>query len=101
MDQNRDWKLIAGLALFVAMGGARGYGNDQVSAIPQQIIVQPVVPSTGTTGGSTAPVITVPGTQTDATHAWGGLGGRRGGWPIFPFFPLLFLAGLEPVMNFE
>ncbi len=95
MDQNRDWKLtaalvLAGLALFVALGGARGHGNDQVSMIPQQIIVQSVAPSTGTTGGTTAPLVTVPGTQTDAAHTWGGW---RGGWPIFPFFPLLFLAG--------
>src|SRR5438105_4250736 len=95
MDQNRDWRpiaalVLAGLALLVALGGSRGYGNDQVSTAPQQIIVQPVAPSTGTTA-PVAPVITVPGNQPYATHAWGGW---RGGWPIFPLFPLLFFAAV-------
>ena len=66
MDQNRDWRpavaiILAGLALFVALSGGPGRGNDQASAVPQQIIVQPAAPSTGTTGATTAPVITVPG----------------------------------------
>jgi hypothetical protein len=95
MDQNRDWKpiaalVLAGLALFVALGGSRGYGSDQVSPVPQQIIIQPAAPSTGTTGGTTAPVTVAPGPQQiDATHAWRGW---RGGWPIFPFFPLFLLG---------
>ena|SRR5687767_11886977 len=92
MDQNRDWKLIvalalAGLALFVALGGPRGRGDGYVSAPPQQIIVQPVAP----TGGTTAPVVTVPGTYTGVSHAWGGHGGWGGGFSIFP---LLFFGGL-------
>src|SRR5262245_61896572 len=91
MDQNRDWKpavalILAGLALFVALGGSRGYGTDQ--AAPQPIIVQPAAPVAPAGGGMTAPVITVPGTQAYAPHAWGGW---HGGLPIFP---LLFLAGI-------
>jgi hypothetical protein len=60
--------------------------------------VQPVAPSSGTTGSTTtgsttAPLNLAPGTQTDATHAWVGWGRWRGGPPIFHLFPLLFLAG--------
>ena len=96
MDQNRDWKpavalILAGLALFIALGGTRSYRDDQASAVPQQIIVQPAAPSTGSTGTTTAPVITVPAAPTGVTHAWGGW---HGGSPIFALFPLLFLAGL-------
>ena len=93
MDQNRDWKLIValvlgGLALLIALGGQRGYGNNQANPVPQQIIVQPVAPSTGGTGGTTAPVIPVPDAQPYARHHWGGA------WPVFAFFPCLFFLGL-------
>ena len=105
MDPNRDWKSIAalalaGLALFVALGAwhgrDNGYANSQASAIPQQIIVQPAAPSTGPTGGGTAPVITVPSAQPGANQGWGGWGWRagRGGAPVFLFFPLLLVAGV-------
>ena len=104
MDQNRDWKpvaalVLAALALFVALGGARDRGNDQVSTLPQQIIVQPVAPSTGQTGGTVAPQVILPAPPADNTHAWGGwAGGGPGGGHRFFFplllFPLLLLAGL-------
>jgi hypothetical protein len=104
MDQNKDWRpmaalVLAGLALFVALSGGRGGDNAQVSAVPQQIIVQPAAPSTAPSGGAlapapapVAPAITAPGDQGPGTQAWRGW--RGGGWPIFPIFPLLFLAGL-------
>jgi hypothetical protein len=96
MDQNRDWKpiaalILAGLALFVALGGARGYGNDQASAVPQQIIVQPVAPSGGVV--APAPAVPAPVAPAQSGHVWGGWGGGHG-FPFFPLFPLLFLAGL-------
>src|SRR5438105_4786756 len=99
MDQNKDWKPIAALALaalalLVALGGQRGYGNNPASAVPQPIIVQPAAPSTGSTGGGTAPIITMPGAQPYAPQGWGGGAGWRGGWHMFPLLPLLFLAGL-------
>src|SRR5438876_7581773 len=99
MDQNRDWKplaalVLAGLALLIALGGTRGYGSDQASSVPQQIIVQPAAPSTGPTGGTTAPVITVPGGQAYDAPAWGGWHGGRHIFPFFPLFPLLLLVGL-------
>jgi hypothetical protein len=98
MDQDKDWKpiaalVLAGLALAVALGGGRSgtASNDQVSTVPQQIIIQPIVPSTGTSGGTTAPAVAVPEAQTHAPHAWGG---SRAGFPIFCLFPLLLLGGL-------
>src|SRR6478672_10467344 len=95
MDQNRDrdWKpiaalVLAGLALFIALGGSR---NDQSRAVPQQIIVQPAAPSAAAPVAPAvpaAPVITLPDSQIGSSHAW------KGGWPLFACFPLLFLAGL-------
>lgn len=99
MDQNRDWRpiaaiVLAGLALFVALSGARGGGNDQVSAVPQQIIIQPGASSGGTAGGVTvpAPALAVP--QTNVAPAWGGPAGWHRGFPIFALFPLLIFAAL-------
>ena len=99
MDQNRDWKpvaalILAGLALLVALGGTRGYDREQVGGVPQQIIVQPAAPQPGPAGGATAPVITVPGAQTNPTRGWGGWHGGGHIFPFFPLIPLLFLAGL-------
>ena len=101
MNQDKDWKpwvalVLAGLALFVALtGSSRGRsgttGSGQVGTVPQQITIQPVVPSTGTTGATTAPAVVVPGAQTHVPHAWGG---SRHGFPIFALFPLLLLGGL-------
>jgi hypothetical protein len=89
MDQNRDWKpiaalVLAGLALFVALGGSR---NDrEIGVAPQPIIVQPAAPSTG---GVTPPVITMPAPAAPqmpyGAHHWGGGGG-------FALIPLLFLV---------
>jgi hypothetical protein len=98
MDQNRDWKpiaalVLAALALFVALSGARGRNNDQVSMLPQQIIVQPAAPSAGQTGGTTAPQAILPAPPTAPTHAWG-WAGNGGGGHMFFIFPLLFLAGI-------
>ncbi|HST05347.1 MAG TPA: hypothetical protein VLQ48_11500 [Chloroflexia bacterium] len=95
MDQNRDWKpiaalVLAGLALLVALGGARGY-NSQAMMPPQPIIVQPVAPSPGGTGAPIAPVITAPTAPQQPGHAWGWGGGHM--FPFFPIIPLLFLAG--------
>jgi len=104
MDQNRDWKpvaalVLAALALFVALGGARNRGNDQVSAVPQQIIVQPAAPPSAQTGGAVAPQAVLPVPPVGATQAWGGWagGGPGGGHRIFfplLLFPLLLFAGL-------
>jgi hypothetical protein len=104
MDQNRDWKpvaalVLAALALFVALGGARGRDNDQVSAVPQQIIVQPAAPPSAQTGGAVAPQAVLPVPPADNTHAWGPwAGGGPGGSHRFFFplllFPLLLFAGL-------
>jgi hypothetical protein len=95
MDNNRDWKLIvalalAGLALLIAISGPRGRADGYVGAAPQQIIVQPAAP----TGGTTAPVVTVPGAYTGVSHTWGSPGGWGGGHHFSPFFPLLFFGGL-------
>ena len=103
MDQNRDWKpvaalVLAALALFVALGGARDRGNDQVSAVPQQIIVQPAAPSTGQTGGAVAPQIVLPAPPADVTHAWGGWAGGGPGWPwaYLPHLPTALARRLSP-----
>lgn len=103
MDQNRDWKLIAalilgGLALLVALGGTRGYSNQQAAAVPQPIIIAPVAPQGGTSGTTIPPVAVpqAPGVQSGGAHMWGGPGGWRGGGHMFPFFPLiplLFVGG--------
>ena len=98
MDQNRDWKplaalILAGLALFVALSGARGYGNDQASAVPQPIIVQPVAPQGGVTAPAPAPVAPAPVAPAQSGHFWGGWRGGHG-FPFFPLIPLLFLGGL-------
>jgi hypothetical protein len=99
MDQDRDWRpivalVLAGLALFVALGGGRGRDDVQVSAVPQQIIVQPAPPAQsqnpGVPGGAIVLPATVPAEAAHA-HTWGSW---RGGWPAFPLFPLLFVAGL-------
>src|SRR5687768_10558434 len=92
MDQNRDWKPIialalAGLALFIALGGPRGRGNEYAGVAPQQIIVQPVAPAGGAVA-PVAPVVTVPGAYTGVAHTWGG------GHHFNPFFPLLIFGGL-------
>ena len=92
MDQNRDWTpiaalVLAGLALFIALSGPRGYGSDEVRTVPQPIIVQPAAPS----GGAPAPQVIVPSAPPEAEHTWGAW---RGGWPPCPLFPLIFLAGL-------
>jgi hypothetical protein len=94
MDNNRDWKPIialalAGLALFIALGGPRG-GNGYPAAAPQQIIVQPAAPS----GGATAPVVAVPGAYTGVAQPWGGPGWGGGHHHFNPFFPILFFGGL-------
>jgi hypothetical protein len=99
MDQNKDWKplvalVLAGLALFIALGGARGRDNGQVSAVPQQIIVQPVAPPASQTGGTAAPQVILPAPPVDTAHGWGRWGGAGGGSHIFLIFPLLLLAGL-------
>jgi hypothetical protein len=99
MDQNKDWKpvaalVLAGLALFVALSGARGRDNDYVSTVPQQIIVQPAPPAQsqnpGVPGGAIVLPASVPA-EAAHSHTWGAW---RGGWPAFPLFPLLFVAGL-------
>src|SRR6478672_8577126 len=99
MDQNRDWKpvaalILAGLALFVALGGTRGYGGDEARGVPQQIIVQPAAPPSGAPGGTTAPVIGVPVAPQGVAPGLGGWHSGRHFSPFFALFPLLLLAGL-------
>ena len=99
MDQNRDWRpiaalVLAGLALFVALGGGRGRDDVQVSAVPQQIIVQPAPPAQSQNPGMPGGAIVLPAVPSEPvghTHPWGHKGG---GWYVFPFIWLLLVGGL-------